>query len=219
MEKLEKDRLLVNAMEEYGHYLTRLAYAFVKNEGKAEDIVQEVFIPYYINLDTFEGRSSVKTYLYRITVNECRNYFRSWPYRKMELCNLVNNLLAHKQTPEEELLQNLMDVTIPDSPYASLVRSIYVDETKEMIYTDWNGIYSYSVDTNTKEILIDPNEESRIHLFTVNENWLAWEEITTSTLNILNRNSHELLEIPNITIADLRLQDNTLIYMNFSEGN
>ena len=105
MEKLEKDRLLVIAMEEQGHYLTRLAYAFVKNEGKAEDIVQEVFIRYYINLDIFEGLSSVKTYLYRITVNECRNYFKSWAYRKMELSNLVNNLLSHKQTPEEELLQ------------------------------------------------------------------------------------------------------------------
>lgn len=105
MEKLERDHLLIKAMDDYGHYLTRLAFAFVKDVGKAEDIVQEVFIRYYINLDKFEGRSSVKTYLYRITVNECHNYFKSWAYRKMELSNLVNNLLTHKRTPEEELLQ------------------------------------------------------------------------------------------------------------------
>lgn len=105
MEKLEKDQLLIKAMEEFGHYLTRLAYAFVKDEARAEDIIQEVFIRYYINLEKFEGRSSVKTYLYRITVNECHNYFKSWAYRKIELSNLVNNLLTNKQTTEEEILQ------------------------------------------------------------------------------------------------------------------
>lgn len=115
--------------------------------------------------------------------------------------------------------ENLVDVTIADAPYDSLIRSAYVNKSKEMVYTDWNGIYSYSVDTNTKEILIEPKEESRIHLFAVNENWLAWEEITTSTLNVLNRNSKEHVELPNISIADIQLQDNTLIFMDFSEGS
>lgn len=105
MEKHERDHLLIKAMDDYGHYLTRLAYAFVKDELRAEDIVQEVFIRYYINLENFEGRSSVKTYLYRITVNKCHNYFKSWAYRKTELSNLMNNLLTTKQTAEEEVLQ------------------------------------------------------------------------------------------------------------------
>jgi RNA polymerase sigma-70 factor (ECF subfamily) len=100
----ERDRRLTIAIEQYGHYLIRLAYAFVKDEAKAEDIVQEVFIRYYINLESFEARSSVKTYLYRITVNECHNYFRSWAYRKIELSNLFGQLLVNKQTPEDEML-------------------------------------------------------------------------------------------------------------------
>ena len=116
-------------------------------------------------------------------------------------------------------VENLMDVTILDAPYDSLIRSVYVNDSKEIVYKDWNGIYSYSVDTNSKEILVEPKEESRIHQLAVNENWLAWEEIATSTLNILNRNSNELLELPNMTIADIQIQDNTLIFMNFSEGS
>jgi len=110
--------------------------------------------------------------------------------------------------------ENLMDVIIPDSPYTSLIRSIYVDETKEMIYTDWNGIYSYSVDTNSKEILVEPKEESRIHQIAVNENWLAWEEIATSTLSVLNRNSNELIEQSNTHVGDIILQDDTLLIMD-----
>lgn len=104
MEKREKDRLLTEAMDEYGHYLVRLAYSFVKERTKAEDIVQDVFIRYYINLDRFEGRSSVKTFLYRITVNECHNHFRSWAHRKIELRNKLNPLLPNKGSAEETAL-------------------------------------------------------------------------------------------------------------------
>ncbi len=104
MEKYEKDQLLKEAMDEYGHYLMRLAYSFVKERTKAEDIVQDVFIRYYTNLEKFEGRSSVKTFLYRITVNECHNYFKSWAYRKIELTNKLSPLLPNKRSAEDDVL-------------------------------------------------------------------------------------------------------------------
>lgn len=104
MNKLERDRLLTEAMDQYGDYLIRLAYAFVKDKARAEDIVQEAFIRYYITLENFENRSSVKKYLYRITVNECHNYFKSWAYRKTELSSFVQSLTVHKQTPEDDML-------------------------------------------------------------------------------------------------------------------
>lgn len=106
LEKRAKDRLLTEAMDEYGHYLVRLAYSFVKERTKAEDIVQDVFIRYYINLDKFEGRSSVKTFLYRITVNECHNHFRSWAHRKMELTNKLSPSLSNKSSAEETALES-----------------------------------------------------------------------------------------------------------------
>ena len=110
--------------------------------------------------------------------------------------------------------ESLREVTIPDFSYSSLIRSIYVNETKEMIFTDWNGIYSYSVDINTKKILVEPKEESQIHQIAVNENWLAWEEITTSTLNVLNRTSNEIIELSNTHVGDIILQDDTLLIMD-----
>lgn len=104
MDKYEKDRLLTEAMDEFGHYLMRLAYSFVKERAKAEDIVQDVFIRYYTNLEKFEGRSSVKTFLYRITVNECHNYFKSWAHRKIELTNKLSPLLPNKSSAEDTVL-------------------------------------------------------------------------------------------------------------------
>ena len=41
------------------------------------DVVQEVFLKVFRNIDSFRGGSSLKTWVYRIAVNESRNH-RRW---------------------------------------------------------------------------------------------------------------------------------------------
>ena len=89
----DKEQLLYEAMEQHGDYLKRLVYTYVKELQKTEDIVQDVFIKFYKSLDSFKGRSSTKTYLYRIAVNECQNYLKSWHYRKLEVTEKVRTWL------------------------------------------------------------------------------------------------------------------------------
>ena len=48
----------------------RLALKMTSNSQDAEDVLQETFIKAYQNIDRFEGRSKVSTWLYRIAVNE-----------------------------------------------------------------------------------------------------------------------------------------------------
>ena len=55
-------------MTEYGESLIRLAFTYVKDIHKAEDIIQDVFLKVYANLHQFKGKSSFKTYLYRIKI-------------------------------------------------------------------------------------------------------------------------------------------------------
>ncbi|MFB1082635.1 sigma-70 family RNA polymerase sigma factor [Jeotgalibacillus sp. JSM ZJ347] len=83
MKNNEKDRILNQAMEDHGNYLKRLIYTYVKDVQKAEDILQDTFVKFYSRFDQFEKRASVKTYLYRIAVNEAQNYLRSWSFRKI----------------------------------------------------------------------------------------------------------------------------------------
>lgn len=56
--------------------LLRLGLRFVKDLDSAEDIVQEAFIKAYEKLNTFEGRSSFKSWLYQIALNTARNRLR-----------------------------------------------------------------------------------------------------------------------------------------------
>lgn len=83
MNEQQKEQLLIEAMNDYGTYLKQLIYGMTKDHAKTEDILQDVFIKFYLSLDRFRFHCSVKTFLYRIALNECRNYFRSWSYRKL----------------------------------------------------------------------------------------------------------------------------------------
>lgn len=54
-----------------------LAYRLVNDTGDASDIVQEVFLKVFRNVGQFRHDCSLKTWIYRITVNEAHNQ-RRW---------------------------------------------------------------------------------------------------------------------------------------------
>lgn len=74
-----------NVMQDHMNYLLKLAYLYVKDWPAAEDIVQDVFLNFYQKFEQFEERSSLKTYLTRMTINKCKDYLKSWRYRKQIL--------------------------------------------------------------------------------------------------------------------------------------
>ena len=49
----------------------------MNDPGDAPDIVQEVFLKVFRNIGSFRGNSSLKTWIYRIAVNEAYNH-RRW---------------------------------------------------------------------------------------------------------------------------------------------
>ncbi len=50
------------------------AISYTKNEKDAEEIVQEVFIKIYKNIQSFKGEAKLKTWIYRIVINTSLNY-------------------------------------------------------------------------------------------------------------------------------------------------
>ncbi|WAH35827.1 sigma-70 family RNA polymerase sigma factor [Alicyclobacillus dauci] len=65
-------------MDSYGQDVIHLAYSYLHNYHKAEDVAQDVFLRAWRNWDTFQGQSSVKTWLLSITANRCKDHLRSW---------------------------------------------------------------------------------------------------------------------------------------------
>jgi len=57
-----------------------LAVRLLDSPSEASDVVQEVFLKVFRNIDHFRGQSTLKTWIYRITVNEAHNAKR-WFFR------------------------------------------------------------------------------------------------------------------------------------------
>ncbi|MFN0148630.1 MAG: RNA polymerase sigma factor [Dehalococcoidia bacterium] len=59
-------------IDQYHGPLIRLALAFVSNREAAEDVVQETWMAVLQGIDGFEGRSSLRTWLFRILSNRAK---------------------------------------------------------------------------------------------------------------------------------------------------
>jgi RNA polymerase sigma-70 factor (ECF subfamily) len=88
-----------------------LAARLLGDPEEAKDVSQDVFLQVYRMLPRFEGRSSLKTWIYRIVVNQCRNRQRWWRRRKRDRALPLEELTASESAllaapradgPEEE---------------------------------------------------------------------------------------------------------------------
>jgi len=69
-----------------------LAARLLGDLEEARDLAQEVFLQIHRSLHRFERRSSLKTWIYRIVVNQCRNRRRFWRRRRRERCLPLHDL-------------------------------------------------------------------------------------------------------------------------------
>ena len=74
-----------------------LAARLLGDAEEARDLSQEVFLQVYRHLHRFEGRSSLKTWIYRIVVNQARNRQRWWRRRRKERACPLEALTAAEE--------------------------------------------------------------------------------------------------------------------------
>lgn len=63
-------------MATYRKPLVNLVYSIISNHDEAEEIVQDVFVRFYLKRDSFEGKSKIYTWLYRVSFNRAVDYIR-----------------------------------------------------------------------------------------------------------------------------------------------
>ena len=66
------ERAFVSLVRRYQEQMLRLAAGFVPSRAVAEEVVQDTWLAVLRGLDAFEGRSSLRTWLFRILVNQAR---------------------------------------------------------------------------------------------------------------------------------------------------
>ena len=82
-----------------------IIYGIVRSRNDAEDISQQVFTKVFFSIKKFDLRSSLLTWIYKITVNECYDYLRKQKVRR----------LVYESDMSEEEAQRLQNTESPRS--------------------------------------------------------------------------------------------------------
>ena len=86
----QKDKAeFARVLDQNADRIYRLALKMVGNPQDAEDVLQETFIKAFNNINQFERRSKISTWLYRIAVNESLMLLRS---RKVQVLPLNKDI-------------------------------------------------------------------------------------------------------------------------------
>ena len=76
-------------------YLYKLGMSYGYRHEDVEDLMQETFIAAYLNLEKFAGRSSFKTWITRIMLNQCYQKAQKLSFKNEK----ANDILNEKITP------------------------------------------------------------------------------------------------------------------------
>jgi RNA polymerase sigma-70 factor (ECF subfamily) len=103
-------------LEPYRRELTGYCYRMLGSGFEAEDAVQDTFVKAWKNYDTFEGRSSLRSWLYRIATNVCLDMVRG-PQRRarpMEFgpASPVETAAVGPVHPEKTWIQPIPDAKV-----------------------------------------------------------------------------------------------------------
>src|SRR3989338_2292980 len=136
-ENLDQDWLWIKAFQEQGErsafdnifnkyktLIINLSYHFVKDQGTAEEIAQDVFIKIYEKKVKFDPKSKFSTWLYRVAVNASLDWLR----RRKKVAYSLNEEIRNDEGRKRTHLETLAD---PNA--SSTVRNVEQNEMKMIV--------------------------------------------------------------------------------------
>ena len=86
---------------EHQRMVYQLSLNLLNDHNEALDLSQEVFLRVFRTIHTFRGQSSLRTWMYRIVINQARNRQRWWRRRhRSQQISLDEHIRDHGELPE-----------------------------------------------------------------------------------------------------------------------
>ncbi|MEP6635865.1 MAG: sigma-70 family RNA polymerase sigma factor [Acidobacteriota bacterium] len=76
-----------------------LLYRLTENSEEARDLTQETFLRAFQSIGHFRGESDLRTWIYRIAINQARNRWRWWRRRRRDATVSLDSADAHGNKP------------------------------------------------------------------------------------------------------------------------
>ncbi|WP_320019202.1 RNA polymerase sigma factor [Labilibaculum manganireducens] len=109
-------------VETYQSMVVNTAMGMIHNQTDAEDIAQDVFIQVYHSISDFRNESSLKTWLYRITITRSLNAIRANKRRKFFSC-IEDFFQGKKEEVQEKAGFVNPDKALEEKDHANAIRA------------------------------------------------------------------------------------------------
>jgi len=132
-----KEEQIEKIMNWHGQEILQLVYSYVNNKALAEELTQDIFVKCYKAMHTYNGKSKLKTWLWRIAINHCKDFLKSWYNKNVfnteeeSLYNrtskeIVEQTVIQKEE-ESQLIVALMNLPIK---YREVIYLFYYEELR-----------------------------------------------------------------------------------------
>ncbi|USK74319.1 sigma-70 family RNA polymerase sigma factor [Peribacillus frigoritolerans] len=152
----DDESLLDEMMALYGQDILQLVYSYVKDAVVAEDLTQEIFIKCYKALPTYNQQSNIRTWLWKIAINHCKDYRKSWYFRKVSTAEEEQEWTSSDNVEEEVIQQDedrQLAVAVMELPiqYRELIYLHYFQEMKLKEISEITGVKLGTVKTRMRQ--------------------------------------------------------------------
>lgn len=132
------------AIEKYSDMIRRICMVSLKNYADSEDVFQTVFLKYIMTSKVFENEEHEKAWFIRVTINACRDIFKSFFRTKTEPLEVLVDYRNELSENTSELLYTLL--ALPEK-YRQVIYLFYYEgytavEISKILHKNTNTVYT-----------------------------------------------------------------------------
>lgn len=153
----ELEKTFLNALEQNQQKLLRICSVYAKDTNDTKDLFQEVLVQIWRSMPTFEAKSSIATWMFRITLNVCLR-FRSKEIKKQKRFIQMDSITIAKFTStkenhiEQEKLTHLKNCIKKLNEAEKAVITLYLEEVRYKEISEIMGLSENNVAVKVKRI-------------------------------------------------------------------
>jgi RNA polymerase sigma-70 factor, ECF subfamily len=129
-----QDELYAEAVAKHGAALVRLARAYERDEDKRRDLEQDIHLALWRSFAAFDGRCSVRTWVYRVAHNVAASHASGEQRRRVRQTDLsaADAVAAHenpeRDTADKQSLDRLMALIRSLAPLDRQIMILYLED-------------------------------------------------------------------------------------------
>jgi RNA polymerase sigma-70 factor (ECF subfamily) len=146
----DQNRLYTQASAEFGPALARLARGYERNADRQMDLLQDIHFAIWRSLEGYEGRASLRTFVYRVAHNTAIHHSLKDRRRGRlagidELAEIPDPACAIERLEADDLLARLMALVHSLKPPDRQLMLLYLDGLDAVAIGEITGLTSGAV--------------------------------------------------------------------------